>query len=59
MSTVEASVSCAAKDALDVDASMIIIISSTGQSAAMVSKYRPRVPVLVVTDSDKVARCGG
>ncbi|GIL77051.1 hypothetical protein Vretimale_3233 [Volvox reticuliferus] len=56
MSTVEAVLGCAAKNVLDVEAALILVISSTGKSAQLVSKYRPRVPVLLVTDSLAAAR---
>ncbi|PNH10739.1 Pyruvate kinase, partial [Tetrabaena socialis] len=56
MSTAEAVLGCAAKNVLDVDAALILVISSTGESARLVSKYRPRVPVLLVTDSLAAAR---
>ncbi|EFJ40446.1 pyruvate kinase [Volvox carteri f. nagariensis] len=56
MSTAEAVLGCAAKNVLDVDAALILVISSTGASARLVAKYRPRVPVLLVTDSLAAAR---
>ncbi|KAG2495346.1 hypothetical protein HYH03_006615 [Edaphochlamys debaryana] len=56
MSTTEAVLGCAAKNVLDVDAALILVIGSTGASARMVSKYRPRVPVLLVTDKLEAAR---
>ena len=60
MHTVEAVVGAAAKDAIDVDAGLIIVISATGYAARMVAKYRPNVPVMVVTADAAVARqCGG
>ncbi|KAG2454740.1 hypothetical protein HYH02_000576 [Chlamydomonas schloesseri] len=56
MSTAEAVLGCAAKNVLDVDAALILVISSTGASARLVAKYRPRVPVLLITDSMAAAR---
>ncbi|GIL58673.1 hypothetical protein Vafri_13670 [Volvox africanus] len=56
MSTAEAVLGCAAKNVLDVDAALILVISSTGESARLVSKYRPRVPVLLITDSLAASR---
>ncbi|GFR42123.1 hypothetical protein Agub_g2966 [Astrephomene gubernaculifera] len=56
MSTAEAVLGCAAKNVLDVDAALIVVFSSTGESARLVAKYRPRVPVLLVTDSMAAAR---
>lgn len=34
----------------------VAMLPSTGESARLVSKYRPRVPVLLVTDSAAAAR---
>ncbi|GFH10858.1 pyruvate kinase, partial [Haematococcus lacustris] len=56
MSTREAVLGCAAKDVLDVGAGMIIVVTTKGDAARLVSKYRPRVPVLVVTNNERVAR---
>ncbi|KXZ44735.1 hypothetical protein GPECTOR_63g60 [Gonium pectorale] len=65
MSTVEAVLGCAAKNVLDVDAALIVVFSSTGAwgptrylraAARLVAKYRPRVPVLLVTESLAAAR---
>lgn len=39
----------------DLKASLLIILTETGNTARLVCKYRPRVPVLCVTHSDVVA----
>ena len=43
MSVSQAVIGSAAKDALDVQAALIIVISSTGDVARLASKYRPKV----------------
>lgn len=35
---------------------MVVVVSKTGLPTHLVAKYRPRVPVLVVTDNEQVAR---
>ncbi|KIY96424.1 pyruvate kinase [Monoraphidium neglectum] len=56
MTTLEASAGCAAKSVLDVDAGLVVLASRDPAYVRYVCKYRPRVPVLVVTDSPAVAR---
>ncbi|KAJ1725224.1 Pyruvate kinase [Coemansia erecta] len=54
--TTEATCSSAANAALEQDAKAIICITTTGTSARMLSKYRPSVPILVVTRDYHTAR---
>lgn len=50
-------VCCAAVTAaLEQDASAIIVLSTSGETARYVSKYRPQVPIIMVTRSDHTAR---
>lgn len=42
--------------AMELKASAIITATQTGHTASMVSKYRPKCPIIAVTPSDKVAR---
>lgn len=44
MSTREAVLGCAAKDAIDVDAGLILVVTTKGDAARIVSKYHPQVP---------------
>jgi pyruvate kinase len=50
----QAIMASATKLALDIDAGLIIALSRNGVIARMLSKYRPRVPILLVTDSKEV-----
>ncbi len=56
MCTREAVLCCAAKNAVDVGAGLIVIFSEKGHTPRIVAKYRPSVPVLVITSSEQVAR---
>eukprot|EP01038_Epipyxis_sp_PR26KG_P008425 gene8425-11393_t len=52
----ESIASSAVKTARDVGAKLIVVLTETGNSARLIAKYRPGVPVLVVTSHDFVAR---
>ncbi len=41
---------------VDIDAGLVVVVTSTGRVARYVAKYRPNVPVLVITDSPQVKR---
>ncbi|MFL1671539.1 pyruvate kinase [Paenibacillus dendritiformis] len=45
-----------ANSALELDAKAIISSTQTGYTARMVSKYRPKAPIIAVTPSEKVMR---
>ena len=52
----EAIASSAVKTAFDLRASLVLCLTETGRTARLVSKYRPRMPVLCATCDDQVAR---
>ncbi|KAJ2702929.1 Pyruvate kinase [Coemansia sp. IMI 203386] len=54
--TTEATCSSAVNAALEQNAKAIICITTTGTSARMLSKYRPSIPILVVTRDYHTAR---
>lgn len=60
LSTSESIASSAVKTAIDVYAKAIIVCSASGSTATQVAKFRPAVPIYVITSSDRVARqcCG-
>jgi pyruvate kinase len=60
MDTTEAVASSAVKTAMDIDAKMLVVLSESGSTARMVAKYRPEMPLLVLTGMAEVARqCKG
>jgi pyruvate kinase len=42
--------------ATEQEASAIVVLSSSGNSARLISKYRPSVPIIVVTRDEQTAR---
>ena len=56
MSITESITSSAVKTAIDVHAKAIIVLSSSGTTATQVAKYRPSMPIVVLTPSPTVAR---
>jgi pyruvate kinase len=56
MSVAEAVASSAVKTAYDMGAKAILVCSETGNTARLVSKYRPSMPVMVLTATESVAR---
>ena len=56
MNITEAVASSAVKTAYDIGAKAILVCSETGNTARLVAKYRPNMPVLVLTATESVAR---
>jgi pyruvate kinase len=56
MDTTEAVASSAVKTAMDIDAKMIVVLTESGTTARLVAKYRPQMPMLVLTGMAEVAR---
>ncbi|RYY32041.1 hypothetical protein EON62_05895 [archaeon] len=56
MNIAEAVASSAVKTVIDMGAKCVIICSETGNSARLVAKYRPAVPILTLTATESVAR---
>ena len=48
--------SSAVKTAFEVGAKMLVVLSETGTTARLISKYRPQMPILVLTAMAEVAR---
>jgi len=60
LSTSESISSSAVKTCIDVNAKAMIVLSETGKTVTQVAKFRPGVPIRVLTLSDTVARqCSG
>ncbi|CAI5714277.1 hypothetical protein KXD40_008179 [Peronospora effusa] len=55
MQTDEAVASSAVKTAIDIDAKMLVVLTETGNTPRLVAKYRPQMPVLVLTALDQTA----
>ena len=55
-SVTEAICSAAVKASLDLSASLVIALTETGHTARLVAKYRPRAPVLTITNQEAAAR---
>ncbi|KAI9991131.1 hypothetical protein PInf_018763 [Phytophthora infestans] len=56
METAEAVASSAVKTAIDINAKMLVVLTETGNTARLVAKYRPEMPVLVLTALEQTAR---
>ena len=56
LSTSESIASSAVKTAIDVKAKAIIVMSESGNTARQVAKFRPGMPVKVITTSPQVVR---
>ena len=59
MSATESLASSAVKTAIDVNATMVVVLSETGRTARFVSKFCPGRPVVCLTPSESVARQAG
>lgn len=60
LSTSESIASSAVKTAIDVAAKAIVVCSESGTTATQIAKFRPGVPILCLTLTERVARqvCG-
>lgn len=56
LNTSESIASSAVKTAIDTDAKAIIVCSESGATATQVAKFRPGMPIIVLTSSDRTAR---
>eukprot|EP00002_Diphylleia_rotans_P014224 TRINITY_DN2773_c0_g1_i1.p1 TRINITY_DN2773_c0_g1~~TRINITY_DN2773_c0_g1_i1.p1 ORF type:complete len:498 (-),score=106.93 TRINITY_DN2773_c0_g1_i1:272-1765(-) len=56
VSVAESIASSAVKTSWDINAKLVIVLTDTGSSGRLVSKYRPHCPILCVTRSEEVAR---
>merc|ERR1711966_167065 len=56
LSTSESIASSAVKTAVDINAKAIIVASETGATARQIAKFRPQMPVVVLTGSASTAR---
>ncbi|TFK77201.1 pyruvate kinase [Pluteus cervinus] len=54
--TVETVAIAAVAAASEQDASAILVLSTSGNTARLISKYRPRVPIITVTRNEQTAR---
>jgi len=60
LSTSESIASSAVKTSIDINAKAIIVCSESGATATQVAKFRPGIPVIVLTSTERVARqCNG
>jgi pyruvate kinase len=60
MSTGDSVASSAVKTSIDIGAKAIVVLSESGTTARLIAKFRPTVPVAVLTSSATVARqCHG
>lgn len=56
ISAAESVASSAVKTAIDLEATMVVVLTETGTSARLLAKYRPQVPILAFTVAADVAR---
>ena len=56
LSSAESIASSAVKTAIDIGAKAIVVLSETGNTARLIAKFRPGIPIAVLTPSDSVAR---
>jgi len=56
LSVAEAIASSAVKAAFDLQASLVLVLTESGNTARLVSKYRPNAPILAITASEQSAR---
>lgn len=56
ISAAESIASSAAKTAIDIGAKVIVVLSETGATARHIAKFRPSMPIAVLTPSATVAR---
>jgi len=60
LDTPEAIASSAVKTSIDMGAKLIVVLTETGRTPRLVAKYRPSVPILVLTAHGSIARqCQG
>jgi pyruvate kinase len=58
--TAEAIASSAVKTCIDMGAKLLVVLTETGKTPQLVAKYRPQIPVLVLTSGAEIARqCEG
>uniref|UniRef100_A0A7S2R7I1 Pyruvate kinase n=1 Tax=Mucochytrium quahogii TaxID=96639 RepID=A0A7S2R7I1_9STRA len=60
LDTPEAIASSAVKTTIDMGAKLLVVLTESGRTPRLVSKYRPQVPILVLTALPEIARqCEG
>lgn len=52
----ESIASSCVKTAIDLDASMVVVLTETGTTARLLAKYRPNMPILAFTAAPDTAR---
>merc|ERR1712187_426974 len=52
----EAVAASAVKTAIDMKATLLVVLTSDGSAAQLVAKYRPEVPILALTDKQVTVR---
>ena len=56
LSTLESAATTIAEATVDVHASLAVVVDEHGEAARLVSKYRPRVPCIIVTNNAVLSR---